>query len=120
MGNWKRNNFEPLEDWWKITSGPGCYAIYCDGQLIYIGQSANVLKRINSYKINYGYSNTIYTPWGCCSDLYVKVRKSKRRGDWLMVEYRMIARLRPKFNCVGGDRKRNTPIDRYTQAAEQS
>lgn len=120
MTAWRRYNFYPFEEWFSITRGAGVYAVYCDGVLIYIGQSADVLKRLESYKMNYGFSNgRIYTPWGFCKDLYVKVRSARRMGEHLMIEARMIARLKPKFNCVGGNRQRNTPIDRYTSVHDQ-
>lgn len=119
MSKWKTYNYEDWEQWHELPTGPGCYAIYCDGQLIYIGQAGNIWVRLKSYRIGYGFTNTIFTPWGCCDSLCVKVRTPRRFGEWLMTEARLIKRLLPRFNCVGGARKRNTPINRYAPAIEQ-
>jgi hypothetical protein len=97
--------------WIEMTTGGGCYAIYCDKRLVYIGQAGNVRKRISSYRIQYGYSSSIYTPWGTCLNVVIKISKSRRYGDWAMKELRLIRRLKPVFNCVGGSRRRGAVID---------
>lgn len=82
-----------------LPERPGCYAVYCDGELVYIGQSLNVRQRVRAHGIDYArYSNWFTTPWGGFRYVVVKVRSSQRRGDWLMHEYRLIDRLCPRFN----------------------
>jgi hypothetical protein len=93
MNRWQSYDFDDLRRWADIPTCGGCYVVYCDGQLAYIGQAeTNVKKRMQSYKINYGYSNTIYTPWGGCSSVQIKVRSPKRFGEWAMTELRLIKR----------------------------
>ena len=109
MGRWIR--IEPLaihstSAIKKAPAAPGCYAIYLDGTLVYIGQSTNVAKRILSYRLNYSWGGSVVTPWGYCEDLFIKYRPSLRYGDWAMVELRLIKRIQPVFNCVGSVKKR--------------
>jgi len=87
---------------------PGCYVIYLDGALSYIGQSSNVRKRISNHRLRYGYGAGVITPWGQFSDCCIKVRYSTKYGDWAMRELRLIRKLRPCLNCVGSTRKRAT------------
>lgn len=100
--------YNPLED--RIESGPGCYVFYLDGQLTYIGQSADVKKRIASYRLRYGYNNCVLTPWGDAFTVHVKIRYSLRYGDWAMRELRLIKRLQPFGNCVGSVRRKGAAI----------
>lgn len=104
-----------------ISPEPGCYVIYCDEQLVYVGQSTNVQKRIKSYDFGYTrYSNTgIHTPWGLCRKLVIKIRKSIRYGDWAMVELRLIKRLQPKLNCAGSVKAKGREFDRWGWVNEQ-
>lgn len=110
MGKWV--TVEPLK--WPLDgtvlrtfpSQPGCYVVYGDGELLYIGQTSNLYKRLAAHNIRYGYSNNILAPWGSFSQVVVKYRKSRRYGEWAMVEARLIKRIQPPFNCVGSVRKR--------------
>lgn len=82
-------------DW----SCPGCYAIYLDGRLVYIGQSANVRRRLLDYGIHSNiFADKTETPWGQADVVVVKFKGSTRAGDWLMREYRLIKRLNPPGN----------------------
>src|SRR3990167_5290860 len=85
-----------------VPKEPGCYAVYHDGRLVYIGSSSFLPRRVNHYfsvkrlrpritggamvKVN---SDVLVT---------VKVAQTSRAGEWLMREYRLIARLRPRDN----------------------
>jgi hypothetical protein len=60
---------------------------YIDGEIVYIGSTANLQQRMR-------------TPWGK-GRLTLKYAISKRYGDWLMREARLIGRLRPPHNVVG-------------------
>lgn len=86
----------------------GVYAIYFDGDLVYIGQSVNIGNRFSEHKFRYGYARNIITPWTDLPDhtkITVKIKKSRRRGDWAMLEIRLIYRLSPLFNRQHRQRK---------------
>lgn len=104
-----------------VPALPGCYVIYLDGVLSYIGQSANLRKRFFGHGINYArYSNWIVTPWGYFRSVHAKVRFASNLGDQAMREVRLIHRLRPPINVVGstGLRRINfTKGDRAEEAA---
>lgn len=97
-----------------IPSIPGCYAIYVDDELAYIGSSVNIRARLigKSYeKDRYGHGlgrlndrGRFATPWGDAKLIVVKYRPSFRFGDWAMIELRMIRRLAPKHNKQGSGR----------------
>lgn len=91
-----------------IPTVAGCYVVYCDNVLCYVGQSINLYKRIyHNHSFNYArYSNAIETPWGRCRDLTIKYRLPIRYGDWAMIELRLIKRLQPRFNCSGSIKQR--------------
>lgn len=85
----------------RLPRRPGVYAIYFDEELVYIGQSNNVAARYFGHRIRHGYGKTIITPWGDIpgeTHIAVKVKQSRRYGDWAMDEIRLICRLGPKFN----------------------
>lgn len=86
---------------------PGCYVVYIDGKIAYIGQSINVRKRFSMHGFNFAhYSNDYDTPWGQFDSVVIKVRFGDRYGDWAMRELRLIKRIKPHLNCVGSIRKR--------------
>lgn len=78
-----------------------CYAIYLNGSLMYIGSTNNLRNRFCGHQFRYSYGKSFITPWGDFPiplDFKIKYRPSKRYGDWLMVEARLIRRLQPEFN----------------------
>lgn len=85
-----------------FASKPGCYAIFIDGKLAYIGQTSNVAKRMSAHGLRNSYGGGHVTCWGACRALVVKVRYATSLGDWAQREIRLIERLKPAFNCVGG------------------
>jgi excinuclease UvrABC nuclease subunit len=104
MSNWRTFN-EP-ESFRDLPSGGGCYAIYLDGKLSYVGQASNVKERIRfNHRVDVArYSSAIVSPWGRFQTVSVKVRVSKKFGDWAMIELRLIRRLLPRFNNRGTGR----------------
>ena len=78
------------------------YAIYHRNSLIYVGSTENLRQRLrNHFKTrSWRDRRMVCTPWGKClaSELFVKFRPSKKLGDWLMREYRLINRLKPRCN----------------------
>jgi excinuclease UvrABC nuclease subunit len=88
------------EAWCEIPAEAGVYVIYVNGHLLYIGSSCNLKKRLNTRRINFatGGPYEIKTPWGWADSVKVKYSKSKKFGDWLMREVRLIRRIRPEDN----------------------
>lgn len=91
--NWriyKRNEIN------KVTTLPGVYVIYKNGEIFYIGQSTNVKTRLIGHK---KLKNDHYYGRRRDEDVYhIKVRTYKRRGMMLMQEYRLIKKLNPSGN----------------------
>lgn len=84
-----------------LPNGGGCYAVYGEGGIIYIGQSSNLKVRLLSYRMRPDYGDGYITPWGNFSGFKLKIKPSRRYGDWAMRELRLIRRLRPRFNRAG-------------------
>lgn len=87
-----------------VPQQPGVYAVFINGDLLYIGSSMNVRTRLSNHALKYArYSATVHTPWGDfkADEWVVKYRPSRRYGDWAMVELRLIRRLCPRFNIAG-------------------
>lgn len=111
---WRAATYDTPE-WESIPSAPGCYVVYADDRLIYVGSTHDLHQRITNHRFRYCYSEFVITPWfppGStnsgrqpipfnCRRLTVKYRPSVRYGDWAMVELRLIRRLQPLFNKVG-------------------
>jgi excinuclease UvrABC nuclease subunit len=87
---------------------PSVYAIYLDGELVYVGQSVDLRNRFHEHKIRYGYAKDIRLPWVDVPDttsIQIKASASRKYGDWAMRELRLIRRLKPRFNRHGLGRK---------------
>ncbi len=88
-----------------VPYGPHVYAIYVDGRLIYVGSSADLPNRM----CQYAFKATGDGQWSCrvrnrrivAAEIYLMVKKSRKYGQWLMDEARLIRRLRPEMNRVG-------------------
>lgn len=104
MSNWQLYDYEL--DGLRIPAAGGVYAIYGDGELIYIGESDSVKRRLSSHQIRYSYSNYIITPWGNFQSVKIKVRRCLRFAEWAMIERRLIRRLKPSGNTKGTGRQR--------------
>jgi hypothetical protein len=87
----------------RLLDRPGVYAVYGDGELLYVGSSSvSVLFRIhNGHCIGPCFNGRAATPWGTYDTVIIKHSYSRRAGDWLMREYRLINRLRPWWNYSG-------------------
>ena len=89
---------------------PGCYVIFVGGRAAYVGQSDNVRRRMKNHGMvnvcgpNHFDGQTL-TPWGdfpwSFAPVTGRVRYSRRVGEHLMTEARLIYRLRPEFNRRG-------------------
>jgi hypothetical protein len=79
----------------------GVYVVQIDGLSVYVGSSVDIANRFCEHAFRPGYRKNVITPWGDFPDstpLTLKVRRSRRVGDWAMWEIRLIKRLRPEFN----------------------
>ena len=85
---------------------PCCYAVYLDGELSYIGQCADLSKRISAHGVRVGYGGSIWTRWGSFNSVVIKARFASKNGDWAAREIRLIDRLQPQLNCVRGPKSR--------------
>lgn len=98
-------NWTVYKDAWlpRFPHAPGVYVVFGDGQLLYVGSSTDLYKRIvHGHCIGVrGYGGLITTPWGKFKNVCIKCRVSKRYGDWAMREVRLIHRLNPPFNKAG-------------------
>lgn len=92
---------------YDVPNVPACYVIFVGKQVVYIGQTKRLRHRLGAHRLVVGYScNEWITPWGNVSEpVTVKVKYSRRYGDWLMREARLIRRLQPPMNCQGSTRK---------------
>ena len=101
---------------WRVISRlgevpqAGCYAVYHDGQLVYIGSSVSLPKRVQQYVVTSPRKRAQNVNGGARRVdgvvVTVKVTGSRRRGDWLMREYRLIQRLKPRDNSTFSGRSR--------------
>lgn len=87
---------------------PACYVVLVGGRPFYIGQTKNLRDRFRAYRFDYSYGGASerITPWGCLSDVVLKVKLGRKYGDWLMREARLIRRLQPLMNCTGSVKPR--------------
>jgi hypothetical protein len=89
-----------------IPDSGGCYAIYLNGRLVYIGQSDNLSLRIRSYKFKTFQNDegvsffSIVVGGGAQieTNIVLKIRACRQFGHCAMVERRLIRRLLPPFN----------------------
>lgn len=82
-----------------MPRSPGCYAIYADGKLEYIGSSVNLLARFIQWNNHIQkFDGRWISPWGDHDHLRVKYRLSTYYGEWPMRELRLLRRLRPVGN----------------------
>ena len=85
-----------------VPKEPGCYAVYHDGRLVYIGSSSHLPRRVAQYfatrrrraVVNSG----ARSKHNADISVVVKIAPCRKRGEWLMREYRLITRLRPRDN----------------------
>ena len=86
-----------------VPARPGTYALFSGDQLLYIGSSTDLRGRLKEHGYGARWSSRprkhTATP-----RLRVKIAESRRPGDWLAREYRLIVRLRPPLNRVHAHR----------------
>ena len=88
---------------WQHTStdaapaSPGCYAVLARGRVLYLGSAVNIRKRLQDHGLGCRWSRR-RCPWGELSSIELRTCGSRRFGDWLAREARLIRRLRPPGN----------------------
>jgi len=88
-------------DHWEAPNRPAVYVFFLDGEAVYVGQTSQLKKRLEQHGITWGYDGKLKTPWGSfptTTEATCKFRLSRKIGDWLMWEQRLIWRLQPRYN----------------------
>ena len=104
----RRRQYGPLNSRWvscipgdrnSIPNQPGVYVIYIDDSIAYVGSSTTLRNRLKSYrfKVVNTYKGVASTPFGRGVAL-IKYSTSRKLGEWLMREVRLINRLKPPHN----------------------
>lgn len=90
----------------QVPRAAGCYALYEGGRLVYVGSSTNLKHRLGAHlgtpRDFYGADGWVRRGNPVTS---AKIKISRRIGDWLMWEWRLIARLQPRDNRAGVSRR---------------
>jgi len=105
-GRWVSINY--LENKSNLPRLACCYVIFFNDEMKYIGSTNDLRNRFSGHSFRYGYWNNIHTPWGefpATTKFVIKYKPSKKYGDWLMIEARLIKRLQPQFNTKLKGRK---------------
>lgn len=77
----------------------GVYVIFSGPAVVYVGSSVDMVARMSSYQVRrWGKRHCPSVPWAGLPDIKIKVKYTRKYGEWLMVELRLIERLKPKFN----------------------
>jgi hypothetical protein len=99
---WRANGWSVMP---PEAYGPGCYVIYADGRLVYVGMADKVNVRVSSH-MN-GRAKALEKALGRKVDSWlVKYRPERFYGERATLELRLIRRLRPVLNRSGNGRKR--------------
>lgn len=81
----------------RLPNTAGVYVIMITGLVYYVGQSRRLRDRLENRFYDLGNGETM-TPWGKRLGVVVKISRSKRYGEELMREARLIKRLQPFKN----------------------
>lgn len=104
---WRTVDLYGRRKWSNIPSEPGVYVFIRDGRAIYVGQSVNLRSRLSHYRGRQVYPGDrldvqpVWRDHPIGDNSILKISTSRRYGDWLMRELRLIRRLRPHFNLAG-------------------
>lgn len=82
---------------YQLFGCPGVYALYAGNRLLYIGSSGKIRDRVLSHDWFWKSNINILT---------IKIRYTKKLGEWLMIEHRLIKRLGPYCNQSTINKKR--------------
>ena len=79
-----------------VPALPGVYVFYVDGEVYYVGSSCSLRERLRHYGDRA--SSIFNADFFREKTVVVKFSVSKKSGEWLMREYRLIRRLKPRAN----------------------
>lgn len=65
---------------------PGVYVLFCEGDVVYVGESKNVLSRVGQHSIRFRFDRAIYWP-------------ERKKRERLAVEGALIRRFNPIYSC---------------------
>jgi hypothetical protein len=97
---WIKYNFNHNGKW-RAKRIPGVYVMYIDRKLAYVGQSVNILHRLECHRFRWMPDGRLQTRWGYYKKAFIKVKYSQQFGEWAMLEARLIQRLQPYLNQKG-------------------
>jgi hypothetical protein len=92
LAGWRREMGWQIGCIGELPAVAGCYALYVSGKLFYIGSTANFDFRLKHHELIEQIPINL---------LSLKFKRSQKYGDWLMLELRMIRRLKPPGNIAG-------------------
>lgn len=102
MKHWTTISIDDTTSW---PRGPGVYALFNMRRLVYIGSAQNLYRRLLEHGIHRVHHASWFPRQGCepvpRAHLALRIAASRRMGDWLMREYRLVRRLKPCFNVRG-------------------
>lgn len=84
-----------------IVDWPCCYVVFSGPDVLYVGQTLNLKKRMRQHGFRTGHDGMARTPWGNFPDVHIKANFGLKYGDWAMREARLIRRLQPRYNMAG-------------------
>ena len=97
----------------KVPAVPGCYVVFSWGRVVYVGSTINLRARTSVYRTrerrrfvpycDEWRGGQIRSPWPNVpgESITIKYKATRRNGDWLMREWRLIDRLVPHMNTIG-------------------
>jgi excinuclease UvrABC nuclease subunit len=89
---------------------PCVYCLKLNGLVVYVGSTIRLRSRFYEHKIQHGYAKNIVLPWlsvGNDTEITLKVKSSKKYGDWVMDEMRLIKKLSPIYNKMHKNPRKN-------------
>lgn len=104
----KQSSWQEVRSGIDVPTEPGYYALYSGKVLVYIGSTTNLRIRLGKHLcVRRSYSSA-HGDWIQPKNpiTRAKFKVSRRLGDWLMGEWRLITRLQPKNNSAGVTRRR--------------
>lgn len=81
----------------NVVAGPGVYVVYVNGRVWYVGSTANLNRRFEKHEF-LGRRSGTKPRYSSGDKVWIKYKECYRYGSWLMIELRLIKRLRPMFN----------------------
>lgn len=88
------SRWQPAPNPAPYTSTGWVYVIYVDGKVGYVGRTDRPYFRIARHA-------SVNAPW-YGKDIKIKVSQNRRYGEHLMREARLIVKLNPPYNKIGG------------------